>query len=98
MSYLEKVMIIAKKEVIGLKEERQTKNCGDVFVPICEKYLLTVKEASAYFSIGIKSIRRLAEDNEGKFAVFMGNRYLIVREQFEEYINSLMDKEEENQP
>lgn len=67
-------------------------------VPINQKYLLTIKEAAAYFAIGTKKMRRLAEDNEGKFAVFMGNRYLIVREQFEEYINSLMDKGEEDQP
>lgn len=32
-------------------------------VPIGEKYMLTIKEAAAYFNIGIKKMRRLAEDN-----------------------------------
>ena len=51
-----------------------------------EKYLLSIKEASVYFSIGIKKMRRLAEDNLGGFAVYSGNRYLINRRKFEEYI------------
>ncbi len=53
---------------------------------ISEKYLLTVKEASVYFNIGVKRIRRLAEENVGIFAVYCGNRYMIIREKFEEYL------------
>ncbi len=40
-------------------------------------------------------LRRMAEDNEGKFAITMGSRYLIVREKFEEYIETLINGEEE---
>lgn len=40
-------------------------------------------------------VRRMAEDNEGKFAITMGSRYLIVREKFEEYIETLSNGEEE---
>lgn len=42
-------------------------------------------------------MRRLAEDNKGFFAISMGNRYLIVRPKFEEYIEVLMSGEEELQ-
>lgn len=59
-------------------------------IPIGEKYLLTIHEASAYFNIGIKNLRRMAEINEGKFAFYMGNRYLIVRAKFEDYIEQLI--------
>ena len=55
-------------------------------LPIREKYLLTIKEAGAYFNIGVKKMRRLAEDNLGVFSVYSGNRYLIIRPKFEEYI------------
>ena len=55
-------------------------------IPVSEKYLLTMREASEYFSIGIKKMRRLAEDNIGRFAVCSGNRYLIVRTKFEKFI------------
>ena len=55
-------------------------------IPLNEKYSLTIKEAAQYFSIGVKKMRRLAEDNLGDFAVFSGNRYLILRERFEDYL------------
>ena len=64
---------------------REAKNS----MPICEKYMLTIKEAAEYFNIGIKKMRRLAEDNAGEFAIYMGNRYLVIREQFENYIVNL---------
>lgn len=56
-------------------------------VPICEKYTLTIKEAGAYFNIGTKKMRRLAEDNTDRFSVFSGNKYLIIRSKFEKFIN-----------
>lgn len=49
--------------------------------------MLTIKEAAAYFNIGIKKMRRLAEDNLGSFAVYSGNRYLIIRSKFEIFLN-----------
>ena len=55
-------------------------------IPIGERYALTVKEAAQYFNIGIKKMRRLAEENLGVFAVFSGNRYLIIRTKFEGYL------------
>ena len=55
-------------------------------IPINEKYMLSIREASDYFGIGIKNMRRLAENNTNKFALYFGNRYLIVRHLFEEYI------------
>ena len=58
----------------------------NVTMPVCEKYMLTIREASAYFNIGIKKMRRLAEDNTGRFAVFSGNRYLIIRTKFEKFV------------
>ena len=51
-----------------------------------EKFMLTIREAAEYFNIGTKKIRRMAEDNAGKFAVFCGNRYLIIRSRFENYL------------
>lgn len=47
-----------------------------------ERYTLTVKEAGLYFNIGIKKMRKLAEDNLGIFSVLSGNRYLIIRTKF----------------
>lgn len=55
-------------------------------VPVEKKYLLSIYEASDYFSIGTKKLRRLAEENLGRFAVYSGNRYLIIRTKFEHFI------------
>ena len=54
--------------------------------PIKDKYMLSIKEASDYFGIGIKLMRRLAENHLSEFAVHVGNQYLIVRPKFEEYV------------
>lgn len=53
---------------------------------LSEKYMLSVKEAAAYFNIGVKKMRRLAEDNVGIFSVYNGNRYMIIRIKFEDYL------------
>ena len=53
---------------------------------LSEKYTLSIKEAAVYFNIGIKKMRRLAEENMGGFALISGNRYLIIRTKFEEYL------------
>ena len=55
-------------------------------VPIGEKFMLTIKEAAPYYNIGQKKLRRMAEDNLGVFSVYRGNRYLIIRPKFEEFI------------
>ena len=68
----------------------QTGGHEEELVPISQKYMLTVREASSYFNIGIKSMRRLCESNEGRFSIYLGNRYLICRQRFEEYLDSLM--------
>ena len=51
-----------------------------------DKYLLTIKEAAFYFNIGTKKMRRIVEDHLGDIAVFCGNRFLIVRPKFEDFI------------
>lgn len=59
----------------------------EVSVPLGEKYLLTIKEAAIYFNIGQKKMRRIAEDYIGELAIFCGNRYLIKRKKFEDFID-----------
>ncbi len=70
-----------KNEVGDTGREKET------LVPVCEKYALTIKEAAAYFNIGIKKMRRMAEENTGRFSVFCGNKYLIIRPKFEKFID-----------
>jgi len=60
---------------------------GSREVALKDKYTLTVKEASSYFNIGTKKMRRLAEENTSRFAVYSGNRYLIIRPKFEKFLD-----------
>ena len=55
-------------------------------IPVGGKYSLSIKEAADYFSIGTKKMRRLAEDHLGTFSAYNGNRYLIIRAEFEAYL------------
>lgn len=55
-------------------------------IPLKEKYALTVPEASQYYNIGPRRLRLMADQHLGDFAVFSGNKYLILREKFEEFL------------
>ena len=58
--------------------------------PIWEKYMLTVDEAIQYFGIGEKKIRMLISENTDTdycFTVQIGNKSLINRHKFEEFLN-----------
>ena len=68
------------------EKNNASSSAENTLIPVSEKYLLTIRESAAYFNIGIKKMRRLAEDNLGGFAVFSGNRYLINRTKFERFI------------
>lgn len=59
-------------------------------VPIWEKYTLTIEEASKYFRIGEKKLRKLAEENlDTGWVIVNGNRVQIKRKQFEKIIDKL---------
>ena len=59
-------------------------------VPIREKYTLTIEEASKYFRIGEKKLRKIAEENQtASWVIMNGNRVQIKRKQFEKIIDSL---------
>ena len=69
------------------EQETATNENQSMSIPIHEKYALTVREAAAYFNMGIKKMRRLAEDNLGRFSIESGNRYLILRGKFEQFLD-----------
>lgn len=55
-------------------------------VPVSEKYLLTIKEAAAYFGIGEKRIRFLVQSNSD-LGIMNGDRRMVNRKRFEKYID-----------
>lgn len=60
-------------------------------VPIWERFLLTVKEASLYFNIGENKLHRIANDyidSDYKFVIQNGGRMMINRKKFENFLNN----------
>ena len=57
-------------------------------VPIWEKSNLTLEEAAAYSGIGIGKIREISNDEKCRFVLWVGNKRLIKRRLFDQYIES----------
>lgn len=59
-------------------------------VPIWLKYSLTLEEASKYFRVGEKKLRRLVEENpDADWFIMNGNRIQIKRKSFEKFFDTL---------
>ena len=58
-------------------------------IPYWEKYMLTLREAAEYFHIGEKKMRQIVDENmDANFLLTSGNRVMIKRRHFEEYLNA----------
>lgn len=55
--------------------------------PIKEKMLLTASEASKLSGIGINRIYQMTKDDNCPYVIYVGNKRLIKRKKFEEYLN-----------
>ena len=56
-------------------------------IPICQKLLLTIREAAEYSNLGINHIARLLNDPYCPFVLYNGNRKLVKRKEFEAFIS-----------
>lgn len=54
-----------------------------------QKYNLTIKEATEYFSIGENKIRELIKEKDCDFVLYVGKKALIRRKKFEEYLDGI---------
>ena len=89
LSWADKVLLIMRKMEVLKIDNTEAKVKGKM-VPIWKKYMLTVDEAVQYFGIGEKKIRMLISENTDTdycFTVQVGNKSLINRHKFEEFLN-----------
>ena len=56
-------------------------------VPIFQKQNLTIEEAAVYSNIGQHKLRELTADERCPFVLWVGNKRLIKRRQFDEYMS-----------
>ena len=62
----------------------------DKQVQIKDKFCLTIEEASAYFNIGEKKLRKIVSDNlDSGFIIQNGVKFLVKRKKFENFLDDL---------
>ena len=60
------------------------------YVPIWEKYALTIYEAAEHFGIGEHRLRTLVRENrQADFVLWIGVKVEIKRKLFEEFLNEI---------
>lgn len=88
--------IMSKEELTKKLDERGWYFHGDinlaapVDVRVAEKYALTIEEASAYFGIGEKKLRKVVQDSVGAdWLIYNGVKALIKRKKFERVLDAI---------
>ena len=61
----------------------------DLSMPLRERYLLTIEEASIYFRIGENKLRQIANEYREECVLQNDNRMLIKKRKFEKIIDEL---------
>lgn len=57
-------------------------------IPVWKRYALTITEAAEYYHIGENKLRMIADEHpKADFIIMNGNRILIKRQKFEEYLD-----------
>lgn len=57
-------------------------------IPFWEKACMTLEEASAYSNIGVNKLRELTNDERCGFVMYVGNKRLVKRKLFENFVEN----------
>lgn len=60
-------------------------------IPTSERFLMTISEAATYFNIGKNKMYRIASEHlnsDYTFVIQNGNRIMINRKKFEDFLNN----------
>lgn len=60
-------------------------------IPFWLKVTLTIKEAAAYSNIGINKIEELLKQPKCDFVLYVGNKKLVKRKEFENHISKSLE-------
>lgn len=82
---VEKTGKILSEETCCVGEEAQE---GLFDIPIWRRYVLTIVEAAVYYHIGEKKLRAIVDEHPNAgFFIMNGNRVLIKKGKFEEFLD-----------
>ena len=57
-------------------------------VPVWERITTSLEEAAAYSGIGVRKLRDMTDKPECNYVIWVGNRRMIKRKKFDEYLES----------
>ena len=60
-------------------------------IPVEKKINLTIREAAEYSNIGINKITELLKNPMCNFVLYIGNKKLVKRKEFEQYLSSVRE-------
>lgn len=60
-----------------------------VNIPIWKKTNLTLEEASSYYGIGVKKLKKMTDSENCPFVLWNGTKRLIKKEQLNEHLENL---------
>lgn len=64
---------------------------SNINVPVKDKVLLTIEEASAICNIGIKKMQEITRDPRCSFVFHSGEKRLVKRKKLEEFIDKNLE-------
>ncbi len=79
---------LQSESVTGLDRHTEKEKVSIPQVPIHLKMTLTIREAAEYSNIGINKIESMLKQPFCPFVLYIGNRKLVKRKEFENYISS----------
>ncbi len=60
----------------------------EISIPINQKALLSIREASEYTNIGINKIDRMLRTPNCPFVLYVGTKKLVKRKEFEKFLDN----------
>lgn len=69
----------------------ETSETNKLEMPFWLKLNLTKQEAAAYSNIGINRIDEMLKDPKCSFVLYVGNKKLVKRKEFEQYISKSLE-------
>lgn len=60
-------------------------------IPICNKVMLTVREASLYSNIGINKLSSMLREPNCPFVLYVGTKKLVKRKEFEDFLRRKLE-------
>lgn len=67
-------------------ENEHENHTGNLEIPVWRKATLTIEEAVAYSGIGRDKLRQMTNKKDCEFVLWVGNKRLIKRRLFEQYL------------